>query len=81
MDDWYRVISTINQGEKKRWDAPLSERNRADAYTGILDSFVYQLFVFPVEVVMTVYVQVEWSCGQDSTSRCRGYIKLTWLEI
>jgi len=43
----------------------LSERNRADAYTGMLDRSVYQPFVFPVEVAMTVCVQVAWSCGQD----------------
>jgi len=44
-------------------DVPLSERNRADAYTGMLDNSVYQLFVLPVEVVMTACVQVAWSCG------------------
>ena len=54
-----------NKRDDDRCDAPLSERNLADAYTGMLDSSEYQLFVFRVEVAMTVYVQVEWSCGQD----------------
>jgi hypothetical protein len=53
-----------NRRDDDRCDAPLSERNRADAYTGMLDSSVYQPLVFPVEVAMTVYVQVEWSCGR-----------------
>lgn len=53
-----------NKRDDDRCDAPLSERNRADAYTGILDSSVYQLFVFPVEVAMAVYVRDEWSCGR-----------------
>lgn len=73
-----------NKTDDDRCDVPLSERNRADAYTGMLDSSVYQPFVFPVEVAMTVYVQVE-SCGQDRVNAMGleglEYVKLTWLEI
>ena len=43
-----------NKRDDDRCDAPLSERNRADAYTGMLDSSVYQPFVFPVEVAIRV---------------------------
>jgi hypothetical protein len=62
----YRVMYSVqapvlsNQDNKRdddRCDAPLSETNRADAYRGMLDSSVYQPFVFLVEVAMTVYVQ------------------------
>jgi hypothetical protein len=53
----------VRQDKKRddyRYDAPLSERNRADAYTGMLDSSVYQFFVLPVEAAMVVCVKVAW---------------------
>jgi hypothetical protein len=58
------LVRQNNQKDDDRRDAPLSERNRADAYTGILDRSVYQPFVLPVEVAMAVCVQVAWSCGR-----------------
>jgi hypothetical protein len=45
-----RCSAPVHQDKKKdddRYDAPSSERNRADAYTGMLDSSVYQFFVLP----------------------------------
>lgn len=68
----------VHQDTKRdddRYDAPLSERNRADAYAGMLDSSVYQFFVLPVEVAMVVCVQVAWWCEQAS-GRGLEYVKL-----
>jgi len=57
----YRVMQAVHQCTQEggsRGDIPLSETNRADTYVGMLNSSVYQLFVFPVEVAMEVRVQV-----------------------
>jgi hypothetical protein len=58
------LVHQDNQKDDDRCDAPLSERNRADAYTGILDRSVYQPFVLPVEVAMVVCVQVAGRVGK-----------------
>jgi len=61
----FQFYQESKRDDDDRCNAPLSERNRADAYTGMLDSSVYQPFVLPVEVAMAVRVQVARSCGQD----------------
>jgi hypothetical protein len=61
---WCDTRSVCYDDQKDdRCNAPLSERNRAEAYVGMPDSSVYQFFVFLVEGAMEECNQRAWSCG------------------
>ena len=81
---WCVHNSVSQDTQEARWtrDAPLSERNRADAYAGMLDRSVYQLFVLPVEVAMEVCVQVVWSYVQAARlGRCSKCIRKECVSL
>jgi len=62
------AIPFVKMTREDRCDTPLSERNRADVYVGMLDSSVYQLVVLPVGVVM-VCVQKGGRVGRQGKGR------------